>query len=315
MNEVNHAINTGPLIGCKWLGHWTPYAEAIAENYENWWPWFSTVTVNLGNPPDFLTQFTEMQKDDVLIFGAQAVLNDFPFYFLQITHEQTGIPWVAPNIVPFAPVTAYAGVNSAGPAKFPEVFFYPKNTRLRLDWSTIDPSAPNLDPCTFTFIGVQLTGPKGGQAPQEVPMPDGSITRVGSRIPLFLTIGAGARTVGSQIFTFANNSQAVQYMPGLDCDVEIHDASLNFFFGYQSFITNLRLKYVAMGIESGWTPSFSPFMSFYGRPGADYPNLPFCKPWILPAAHRQQINMINPNDAAPLNNGLLTIRGVRKCFY
>lgn len=312
-------INTGDLIGSKWQGpRWTPYAQAIARNYKNLIPWYQTMQVDLGAPPSFTTQFTEDQEHDVLIMGAHALATaaDFPFYFLQITHDQTGIPWCAPNIVPFAPLTAFAGVNLAGPTKFPDAFFYPRGTRLRLDWSNIDPAAGNLSAATLTLIGVQLVDPIGGQAPQQVLMPDDQTINVGSRVPLFMTIGMGSRGAASQIFTFTSNSQAVQYLPPIECDVEIHDASLNFFSTYGSAnIVTLKIKLVVAGVESGWTPSFAPVMSIYGRDGAVYPQLPFCKPYLLPKDHRYQMNMINPNNAAPVSNGLITLRGVRLCEY
>lgn len=306
-------IDTGDWVGSLWKGPvWTPYAEAIASEYAVRKPWYFLSRVNLGAPPSFITVLTEPFENDVLIMGAHAAVIDISSVNLQVTHDATGIPWVSPTALPFGPITAFAGLSE--PMKFPEAFFLPAHTRLKLEWSVTDPSASNPDPSTITFIGVELNRPRGGKTPEWVTMPNGDPIRVGSRLPLFLTMAMGQRT--GDTYAFPPNSQHAQYHPAIDCNAEIHDANLNFFFSFgQTPVTNLLVKLAFMGVNNSWTPRLTPVTAIYGRGGAAYPAQPFPMPYLLPKGSRIRASMINSNNALTLNNGLLTLRGVRLCDY
>lgn len=307
-------IETGDFVGSAWGSspEWTPYAQAIADHYANQTPWFHSTVVNLGLGGR-QTTVTRPLLYDTLIFGVNAnALERFAMY-VQITHQETGIPWAVPNVLPFIPFPALSGsfFSQAPITKLPEAFFLPAKHRLKLDWSVR--SDINPDPATITLVGVQLTG---GKAPERIQMPNGDVIPVGSRLPLFMTMGMGRRSAaGSETFTFPPLSQDVQYLPPIECNVEIHDASLN--FGNLAFSGRelLRIKTTVMGVEKDWTPQLTPLTAIFGSEEQVYTALPYTKPYLLPKGKRIQLQMQNNNAATTLTQGLLTFRGVRLCEY
>lgn len=312
-------IQTGDWVGSTWTGpEWTPYAQAIADNYATQIPWFHTQTVDLAPTPARITTVTRPQQHDVLIFGMHraltpsAALEEIRVY-VQITHQATGIPWAIPNVVPFIPLAALGGSNDnlMAVTKLPEAFFLPKHTQLKFDWSSLSLASPN--PVTLTLAGVQLMSPRDGGAPENITMPDGAEISVGSRLPLFLTIGLGRR--GGAEFIFPAGEQAVQYLPPIECHAEIHDATLN--FGSLGFPTlqAIEVKTTVMGVDKHWTPYLSPLLAQFGIPAQVYPQMPFVKPYLLPKSHKLQISMRSANLGLNVTQGLLTFRGVRLCEY
>lgn len=327
---MSYKIPTGDFVGQKWDGpFWTPYAQAIADNYPIQVPWFKTVRVDLpaagGLTPVTRTVTTAPYEHDVLIFGAYITGTDaqVPFIGVQVTHQESGIPWAVNNVLPFIPLSAFGGLNTnaASLFKWPEAFFLPRTTTLKLDFTLIDTSVGNPDAITVTLAGAQLV--RNGPAPHMITMPDGEEIRIDSRLPMFLTAGLGRRALSA--FTLNANTQDIQYLPPIECDVEIHDASASVICSHSTRTinedVNLLVKLTIMGIETGWTPRLSPITGVFGGPGATggstqiFPALPFTKPFLLPKGHRIQIAEQNNNAAENITNGYLTFRGVRRCEY
>lgn len=329
-------IQTGDYVGAAWKGPlWTPFAEAIAAEYNTHLPWFFNAAVDLGVPPQRLNRLTPPYEHDVIIFGAHIAGNaaQLPFVFVNITHRESGVPWAAPTVLPFIPLTALGGinVNNMPNLKFPEVFFLPARTQLQLDFVTMDPAVGDVDPLVVTLIGVQLVSPKRGRAPDKVTMPNGQRVRTDERLPLFMTMGLGKRTPSAAYARFdmaAGDVQVLQYLPPLNCDAEIHDLCANVISPAFDFInvaqgtSFLRFKLTVMGAENQWTPNLSPLITTFGGPGGGtggatlvYPALPYTKPYLLPRGRRIQILQQNTNSLLAFTNGNLTFRGVRLCEY
>lgn len=317
--NVYKYLPTGPRLGAEWRGpHWTPFAEAIAANYFDIVPWYLNTSVDLAASTDRFTTITQPQQYDVLIFGAhvRGTATQLPSARVQITHKQSGVPWAVPNINPFIPLTAIAGVNNnvMPNLKMPEVFFLPANTNLKLDWSFDPAIIGGIDPWLFTLIGVQLTRPKPGYSPDKITMPDGTIIRSDSRLPLFITMGVGSRNL-SGVFTSNIGAQDVQYLPPVGCDIEIHDAAANFFSTFTiALAVRLAVKLTTTGIEKQWTPFYSPVTAVFGSETRIFPALPYCAPNVIPKGERVQITTQN-NSGVALQNGFYTFRGVKRCEY
>jgi len=326
-------IMTGDKVGAAWAGPYlTPYAEAIAEHYTIRTPWFSTLPITLGVPPKRLVLLTKPLQNDVLILGFQAQGNaaQLPFVYLQVEHTSTGIPWAAPNVLPGVPLSAISGLNSnAMPnLKLPEAFFMPAGTQLRLEWNTLgQPSIASYAALLLTLIGIQLTNPIDGSSPRTVRMPNGRDIPVGSRVPLFMTMGVGNRQSLATYF-LSNSQQRIQYLPPIACDVEIHDLSTNMVsaaFGIgtgATGVSNLQVKTTVMGVERQWTPNFAPVTSLFGGPGGAagaatqiFPAMPYTMPYVLPAGRRIKVAVNNSSITATFTQGLLTFRCVRLCEY
>jgi hypothetical protein len=328
-------IQTGDRVGADWTGpRWTPFAQAIANNYGASLPWFYNELVTLAATPTRQTVLTPPQINDVLIVGAHvqsALPERLPFVYLQVTHQESGVQWAAPTVLPFFPLTAFAGVNgNAMPnLKLPEAFFLPAHTQLKLDWTLLgNPAFVDTTTLRLTLLGVQLVGPRGGRAPERVTMPNGQQVRTDGRLPLFMTMGVGRRGPGGVVFIIgASATEVVQYLPPIDCDVEIHDACSNLISPAFDFINVLQgtsflnFKITIMGAENQWTPYLSPLITIFGGQGGGtggatlvYPALPYTKPYLLLKGQRIQVAQQN-NNALEFINGDLTFRGVRLCEY
>lgn len=325
-------INTGDRIGSQLKGpEWTPYAQAIAENYPIQVPWFYTLPSNLVEGVTFhdrKTVVTSPQQHDVLIFGAYAIVrsnagsDEGIFILLQITHEETGIPWAVPNSIGAALLPAIAGtvnpiVFPTGPnrttvQRLPEAFFLPKHNRLRLDWTqgVIDFGA-NLD-ALITFVGVQLIG---GHPPSEITMPDGTITKVGSRLPWFITLVFGNPTPFRQgtDWILTPNQESLQFTAPQNCDVEIHDVYYNRRLNVTS--DTLVTKLTEMGGRGIWTPQETPIFAWTGDEQKVNPSMPFAKPFLLEAGHKLAVNEFFSTPAVNEVFAALTFRGVRLCKF
>lgn len=329
-NDINTLLNTGDFVSSSWSGpRWTPYAERIANHYRRIVPWFLSIPSGLTAPPSRRTIVTKPYQNDVLIFGASAFVTggttglDGNFIYLQVTHEETGLTWATPNVLNSAPLPAYAGINlrSTPILPLPDVFFLPKHTSLRLDWSATA-FADQAFNARLTFVGVQLIDPFGGEAPREITMPDGKTIRVGDRIPWFGTCGLGVRDSLSALegagFFIIGASERAQFLISADCDVEIHDLYANFLGTAPTADTaNLVVKIVDMGTTTNWNPTRSPVAAIFGSELGVNPGLPFTKPYLLKKNHRLSLLQIQNATAggALIQNGLFTVRGVRLCEY
>jgi hypothetical protein len=350
-------IDTGDLVTSRLRGpDWTPYAQAIAKHYPIQVPWYLTKTVNLedtGAVPPRFTQITTPQLHDVLILGMSALVFNTPlqddngnFIYLNITDQETGIPWVAPNTLGFAPLPAFAGVNILAPGiaslaslpvtpiiKLPEAFFLPRGVQLKLDWTAIAASVSLVNrSATLTMIGVQLINPKlGSKAPRSVVMPNGDEIIVGSRLPWFGCVPFGARATGAtprsfNTFTLPIGQQLMQFFPPIDCNVELHDTYGNFLVSPTAYdglagagfpTPFLTMKFTDMGAQNDWTPGLSPTPAVLGKETDVEPVMPFPKPVYLETGHRTAFTMQNNTTAVAgqVNQGTVTIRGVRLCEY
>lgn len=330
MNNSHCKIDTGDWIGNAWTGpDWTPYARAIADHYPNQVPWFLTIPTTLtGGVGQRRVVVTSPNLYDVLIFGAHisigsdSVGDNGQTVYLQITHLETGIPWVVPNILGYAPMTAFGGVrrNPTSNMKFPEAFFLPRRTKLKLEFTNAQIAAATGG--TITLLGVQLTHPSTPKPPERVTMPNGDVIPVGSRLPWFATIGVGQRIFDPNSVVFnlppaSPMSQSLEFLPPSQCNVEIHDVHCNFFArdGLSLTPDNLAVKIVDMGSHNHWTPNLSPITGVFGVFTQAYPSLPFNKPYLLQKGHRIQILTQNNTPTADIINGLITLRGVRLCEY
>jgi hypothetical protein len=327
-NDINTLLNNGDYIGSDWRGPlWTPYSERIANHYRRIVPWYCSISSGLSAPPSRNTNLTRPHQHDVLIFGCSAFVanetvgNNGQFIYLQVTHEETGLTWAAPNVLNSAPLPAYAGtdLNRTPLMRLPDAFFLPKYTTLRLDWSAVAFADQAFD-ARLTFAGVQLIDPFEGHAPSHVTMPSGEIIRVGNRIPWFGTTGLGRRSNAVALegpgFFLGGGEQRAQYLPSVDCDVEIHSLYTNF-INTGVDVSNLVIKVVDMGTDTNWNPTRSPVASIFGSEFDVNPALPFVKPYLLKKDHR--INIVAQNNVgaagASIDNGLMTLRGVRLCEF
>jgi len=245
---------------------------------------------------------------------------------IQISHQETGIPWVEPVVVGYAPILSVAGLAVSPPAntvfyprmpvmRLPEAFFLPRNTLLEFRWTQY--TTMQLPPVSvvLTLIGVQLI--RNGPAPEAVAMPDGSIINVGSRVPWFGVIPYGHRGATGRVFadtTLKAGEQYMQFLPPSDCDIELHDVYSNFTAGYPGS-QNYMAKFSNMRAPNDWTPGMSPAMSFAHDELKVNPALPFCKPYLLEFGHR--LGVVEQNNATvdTPQGCLLTFRGVRRCQY
>jgi len=330
----SHGIETGDWVGSAWASSpkWTPYAQAIAAHYPIQVPWYSTHSVT----PSVLTTVptavvTRPNLYDVLIIGASAfvvsagdpTLSQIGLYGLQVTHQETGIPWAAPNTIGFSPVASFSGINlNPTPIiKLPEAFFLPAKTRLKIEWVKLTDATPSSYTIVFTFVGVQLINYKQDfQAPQWVTMPNGDTIPVGSRLPWFGTIPFGSRNAAGRAFgaySLNQGQQVVQFLPPSDCSVEIHDAYTNVETGSTFGDTPilLTMKITDMRAVSDWTPGLTPVTAVFGNETQVYPVLPFTKPHLLRVGHRTAITMQNNSTAVQALSGTITLRGVRLCEY
>jgi len=335
MNDFRK-IQTGDWVGSAWGSspRLTPYAQAIADHYPIQVPWFYTLNVNMADPlplPRF-TQVTRPYQYDVLILGANALLTETNtdngnFMYLNITHQESGIPWAIPNRIGFFPLPSFAGIQLGTPAaqnlimpilKLPEAFFWPAHTLLKLDWTVLFMAAGVNTAATLTLVGVQLINPRPGfKAPQKITMPDGAEITVGSRLPWFATVPMGeylSRNLAD--FSLDPGEQIAQFLPPQDCNIEVHDAYGNFIslgVGPPELIT---VKLTDMWSRTSWTPNPSPTTAIFGGENNQVePAMPFNKPYLLRKGHRQQITMQSNPTLDTLSRGSVTFRGVRLCEY
>jgi hypothetical protein len=346
-------IDTGDFVGSALRGpEWTPYAQAIADHYPIQVPWYLTkrqaqtrAVIAIQQLP--VVQVTRPQLYDTLILGVSVTIegtgtnDNGNFIYLQITDLETGIPWVAPNTIGYAPVLAFGGL-SADPTtgafqvmpvmKLPEAYFMPKGTRLRLEWFLLPPPlvSPVNTTATITFIGVQLINhAQGFKAPRTVVMPNGHEIEVGSRLPWFGCVPFGRRSTvpgsarNNPTITLPDGEQVIQFLPPVDCPVEIHDAYANFLNPDTTPLSPpdkvyFKVKLQDMMSTGDWTPEPSPAPAIFGNESQVFPALPFAKPHLLKPEHRTamaMLNVVSPPFSVDLSVGTVTLRGVRLCEY
>lgn len=341
MDQIqNSRIMTGDWVGSGWGASplWSPYAQAIADHYPIQVPWFQTkeIALNQTTQPR-RTQTTRPYLYDVLIFGAAAIVNDpggesnlyhWLYTYLNVTHEESGIPWVTPNKIGSVPLPAIAGIGvfSAAPSipliyptpilKLPEAFFLPANTQLKLDWEMIGDSGGDVTG-SITFVGVQLINHQTGfKRPETVTMPNGQEIRVGSRVPWFSTVPVGeyqSRTIGD--FELGAGDQIAQYFPSQECDVEICDAYSNWRAEAATIVRQTQTKLTDMGQQKFWTPNPTPFTAVYGAYDEVNPAMPFTKPYLLAEGHRIKATAQNNFTVGAIESQTITLRGVRRCQF
>lgn len=347
MNEplALRRIDTGDFVGNAWNSspRWTPYGRAIAAHYPIQVPLFQSIPVTLSNVPADLSIaqviLTRPQQYDVLIWGLSAsqspTIQQAGQAYLNITHEETGVPWVVPNQIGYAPLPAFAGMNTVGGfggpnmpvMRLPEMFFLPKNTRLRLSFlrSRLDVT-PSVN-ILMNLHGVQLINHRFGfQTPDKITMVNGEEIPVGSRVPWLACIPYGARpnvAAGRAFFDYEliGLQQTVSYTPSSDCDVEICDIYASFLDStFENFadVRLLRTKLDDTRERNDWTPQFIPVQSIFGSMINLDPCMPYPKPHILRADHKILMTAQN-NDTGgisnPVNDGTVTFRGVQRCKY
>jgi hypothetical protein len=347
--NVHHApILTGNFVGSSWDASpflLTPYAQAIADAYPIQIPWYLSIPIttkasaigpNAPLFPQFYGAQSRPQQYDVLILGFSLAAN-FNDWFtartvnrlsIQITHQETGIPWVEPIAIGYAPLLSLAGLSVTPPPggtlfprmpimRLPEAFFFPRNTLLKYQWTQM--TTDSLPPVTvvLTFHGIQLVMDANKEAPRYVTMPDKTIVKVGSRVPWFGVVPYGRRGAVGRFFgdfTLPTGEQYVQFLPPSDCNVELHDVYANF---TATFIDsqNYTVKLNNLRAGSDWTPGFTPSMAFAGDELKANPAAPFTKPYVIELRHRLSVVEQNNAIADTPNACTLTFRGVRRCQY
>jgi hypothetical protein len=328
--NTQYRIPTGDFVGGKWDGpYWSPFAQAIADHYPVQIPWFTSFSVDLAaasaGVPSRATTLIGPFLYDIMLFGAMitGTASQAPMIGVQVTHQATGIPWAVNNVLPFIPLGAFGGFNTgASPLfKWPDIFFWPRGTRLKFDFNLIDTVVGNPDPVIITLSGVKLAL---ADTPQVVTLPNGSQIRPTDRLPMWMTMGVGTRS-GQTFFLDVGNLR-IQFLPPIECDVEIHDASTNLVSGAFQLTPNntseLSVKLTFEGVQNQWTPFSAPITSVFGGFGGGvggasqiYTSLPFTAPYHLPKGSRIQTEMLNTSILTTASNGYLTFRGVRRCEY
>lgn len=303
---------------------WTPYAQAIAEEYAVVVPWFMTVPTSLtGSTREQRSVTAPGYLHDVLILGAHLNMgtnangDNGQLMFLQVTDRRSGIPWVSAAPVNSAPATAFGGsrFQPSPILQLPEAFFLPKNVELQHDWTMFSNTATGG---TITWVGVQLMLPRNGKAPERVVLPDGSDIKVGSRMPWLSCMGLGNEisVLGAPFFAIADSARYRNFSSADECAIEIHDVHANYFTqaGVSSSPQEIRLGFSDRGQKEFWTLNLAGSPAVAGDVTKVYTASPFCKPYLLKSSHRMQLSLLNLSGAV-VNNAFLTLRGVRLCEY
>lgn len=303
---------------------WTPYAQAIADEYAIIVPFYMTVPTQLtGSVRQQTTVTTPGHLYDVLLLGAQIDMgsnsngDNGQTIFLQVADAKSGIPWVAPAPVNAAPAVAFGGsrFQPSPILQLPEAFFLPKNTELNHNWSVLSTTATGG---TLTWIGVQLIQPRKGKAPESVKLPTGQTVQVGSRMPWFSTIGLGTEIsiLGALSYALGPFNRYRNFTAPDGCEIEIHDVQANYFTqgGVSSTPNNILLGFSDRGQRENFQINLTPSPSLAGDVTKAYTSLPFVKPYRLKAGNRYQVSSLNLN-ASTINNAYLTLRGVRLSEY
>lgn len=303
---------------------WTPYAQAIAEEYADIEPFFLTVPTSLtGSTREQRSVTAPGYLHDVLLLGAHVNMgsdsngDNGQLIFLNVMDRRSGIPWVTAAPVNSAPATAFGGsrFQPCPILQLPEAFFLPKNVELQHDWTMFTNTAIGG---TITWVGVQLMRPRNGKTPERVKMPDGSEIKVGSRMPWLSTIGLGNEisVLGAPFFAAGIGSRYRAYSSPDECPIEIHDVHANFFTqaGVSSSPEEIRLGFSDRGQKEFWTLNLAGSPAVAGDVTKVYTASPFCKPYPLKSGDRFQLSLLNLSGAV-VNNAYLTLRGVRLCEY
>jgi hypothetical protein len=314
-------LNQGNFINSYWGSVLTPYARAICAGYQRVYPSYIVIPTQLTNVVREEKVFvTEPYQNDVLIIAAHTAIGnadngDFGQQaFLSVEDLRSGITWSPPAPIDSAPATAYGGVQlRAMPVQLlPEAFFLPKGVRLKHTWRVFNSLVTGG---SLTWLALQLVD---GQAPEWITMPDGSQTKLNTRMPWFSTIGLGTEinVLGSPFYVLGAGNLYSQYMPAMDCDVEIHSIHANWFtqLGRSTSPENVMVGIADKGEGRFWMPGRAPAISVYGDMAEVYPSLPFTKPYILKAGDRLQLSHLNTN-AGAINNAFATVKGVRLCQF
>jgi len=316
----------------RWVTHYggprlSPYAQAIANEYDHAVPFWRTVPFHLtGSSTERRYVVSNPNQYDTLIIGAH--INGFDEnngdsgqqVYLNVWDNRTKLPWVTPSPIGWAPLTAYGGVdlNAMPILKLPEAYFLPRGVELvQSIFNFTDIQATNG---SITWVGVELVNFDGRCAPLDVTLANGHKVRIGARQPLFMPLPLGRETFSAGVVQLQINagSNYIQYTAPLDCDAEIHDvASADLFsqLGQTLDPDHLLIKITDMGDRDMWRPDRAPSTGVVGDFTQIYPALPFNKPYTLKKGHRLQVSVQNNIPSTALTNVVATIRGVRLCEY
>ncbi len=303
----------------------TPYARGILSHYPIQIPLFSTVPSTLtGVANERRTVVTDPFQYDALYFGAHSLFDDGAAadsgenVYLQVTDLRTGLYFASPGSFSSAPITAYAGVRNQPMSilLFPEAFFVPAGTRLKLDFST--PFGDTVTGGNFTVVGVQLIDPCSKETKAEcVKLPDGQEIRVGSRMPWLHAVGVGREQFVGNNITFALDGGEVwsTYTPPVDCDIEITDVVFTFFGDVSLDPDDVVVRITDSGDRRMFTLNLAPTRAVFGDLTKSYPALPFCKPYLLKKNRRLRIEAIFRSPAGQAARVIVVFRGVRLCEF
>lgn len=337
-------IETGDFVGSAWGSNpeWTPYARGIAQHYPIQTTWFLTVPFTIAAPGLSLTLprvvVTRPLKHDVLIFGFSATQFPAPndeatpsgTLYMQVSHLENSVPWVVENQLGFAPLAAFAGINTnvMPVQQLPEAFFLPAHTMLKI---SVLPFSLDTTPTVnvkITAHGVQLVNNTPGfAAPTHVDMPNGDRIPVGGRLPWFACIPYGSRPSPSinrpfGDFVLGPRKQAIQYTPPNNCTVEVHGTYASFLdtaneFNPGNFSELLIQKMNLTRKGDTWTPVFTPVQAAFGSIVQVNVSSPFPKPIRLDPGQRIQLVEQNNNTGGgtDVTRGTVTFRGVRLCEF
>lgn len=325
-------LDSGDLIGSQLRGpDVSPYAEAIMSRYPIQIPFYLSTSITLDQNTIPRVRVSQPHRYDALILGMSASQNIATLLagnpYLQVTHLQTGIPWVSPHMLAYAPLPAFVGFPGFGQtsvAKLPEAFFLPRGTQLKFEWFGFNLDVTPAVVVNLTMVGVQLINHAPSfSAPEKITMPNGDEIPVGSRLPWFGCVPFGGRLTTRSLLTsnfrLSALTQAISYVPPQDCNVEIHDAFASFLnnslFGFAGDNNLLQAKIDDTQEKADWTPTNTPAPAMFGQFGAVSPNLPFVKPYLLKADHKLSMTALNNSTSNAVIQGTVTFRGVRLCQY
>ena len=302
---------------------WSPYAAAIAEHYKQWIPLYQTIPTGLTAAGQQVYVQTDSLQYDALILGAMILIetsaaasDNGQNTFLNVYDSRNGLSWVAPGFPDAIPATAFGGVagQPMPVLPLPEAYFLPAGAELIHVWNSYVAATSGG---SLTWVGVQLIDPIEGKAPECVDV-DGCSIRVGGRMPWFDAIGLGLQAASSGLPTFSlvNNIQFRGFSSAQDCDIEIHSLEANFFTvaGVSVSPDLIRLRISDTGDRRMDSLNFAPSPAVLGSYTQGTPALPLTRPYLLKAGRKLKFDLFNTS-GADLNNGYLTIRGVRRCAY
>jgi hypothetical protein len=306
--------------------HLTPYACAILNCYDSYRPLTFSVPTNFDGTALQKTHTDTYQvEQDVLIVGCHSAIgtltggspgNAGQGIMVRVQHSETNINFNSSAPLHASPVTALAGfAYQPCPIQgLPEAFFLPALTRLRHYWRN-DFINDKATGGALVWHALKLYKPKGGRAPQQVQLDDGTMVKVGGRLPWWWTVGIGTETSstgGNLTYSTINKYKYDNYTEPQGDLIEVHGVNANF-FQYETDSTtptSVKIKLGDFGQPQQWAQKAADYPALAGSFSQGEPMLQFARPYPLEAGHRFRITTQNLT-GSNISETYLTFAGVR----